>query len=107
MASMSDGVPGENYALESERCAVIPTMPKEDAMRKVGLILGLALVVFACSEQAGQMLVDAGEMMMDGSVPDAGAQDTPVECNKSESSPVRRSYLHAALGRVCGDAGSN
>ena len=51
-------------------------------MRKVGLILGLALVAFACSEQAGQMLVDAGEMMMGASVPDAGAQpDEPTATN--------------------------
>jgi hypothetical protein len=48
------------------------------------LVIGLALVGFACAESVGQMLEDAGTMLQDGSVPDAGAQDTPVECNKSE-----------------------
>jgi len=52
-------------------------------MRRVIAVAVLAVVAFACSEQAGQMLIDAGEMMQ----PDAGAQDTPVECNKSEQNP--------------------
>ena len=46
-------------------------------MRKLVLVVGLVVVVFACSEQAGQMLVDAGQMMTDAGdamVPDAGAQ---------------------------------
>jgi hypothetical protein len=54
-------------------------------MRKVGLLLGLALVGFACADSVGQMLQDAGQMMQDGSVPDAGAQDETVTCNKSKT----------------------
>ena len=55
-------------------------------MRKLILVMGLVVVAFACSEQAGQMLVDGGQMMMDagnGMVPDAGAQpgDLRVECD--------------------------
>ena len=76
-------------------------------MRKIGLMLGLVVVVFACSEQAGQMLIDAGEMMQDagdadaatmpdgsigsgGSTGTGGTGGTPttditVTCNKSET----------------------
>jgi hypothetical protein len=45
-------------------------------MRKLVLMVGLVVVAFACSEPVGQMLADAGEMMMDASVPDAGAQES-------------------------------
>lgn len=48
-------------------------------MRKLILVMGLVVVAFACSEQAGQMLVDGGQMMMDAGdtmVPDAGAQES-------------------------------
>jgi hypothetical protein len=52
-------------------------------MQKVFWMLGLVLVVFACGEPAGQMLVDGGQAMMDagnalqdGAVPDAGAQQS-------------------------------
>ena len=41
------------------------------------MVSALAVVAFACSEQAGQILVDGGQMMMDAGdamVPDAGAQ---------------------------------
>jgi hypothetical protein len=41
-------------------------------------------------------LVDAGEMMMDASVPDAGAQDMPVECNKQEDHPNGITIIHWA-----------
>ena len=46
-------------------------------MRKVGLILGLALVGFACADSVGQMLEDAGQMMQDGSLSDADASTMP------------------------------
>ena len=62
-------------------------------MKRIGLIVGLVLVVFACGEPAGQMLVDGGQMIMDagnmiadGSVPDAGA-DFTVTCDKSSMHP--------------------
>jgi len=56
-------------------------------MRKLVLVMGLVVVAFACSEQAGQMLVDGGQMMMDAGdtmVPDAGAQQSEFftfDCN--------------------------
>jgi hypothetical protein len=63
-------------------------------MRKLGLVVVLALVGFACADGVGQMLTDAGQMiedagtsMQDGSVPDAGAQDETVTCDKSETWP--------------------
>lgn len=46
-------------------------------MRRVFAVMGVLVVMFACSEQAGQMLVDGGQMIMDAGdamVPDAGAQ---------------------------------
>lgn len=52
-------------------------------MRKVGLMVGLALVAIACATGADMV----GEMMMDASVPDAGAQDTPAQCEKVGSEP--------------------
>jgi len=57
-------------------------------MRKLVLVMGLALVGFACADSVGQMLVDAGTSMQDGSVPDAGAQDEAVTCNKSETRDI-------------------
>ena len=54
-------------------------------MRKLVLVMGLVVVAFACSEQAGQMLVDGGQMMMDAGdamVPDAGAQ-TAAQCDQT------------------------
>jgi len=63
-------------------------------MRKVGLVFGLALIGFACADGVGEMLTDAGQMiedagtsMQDGSVPDAGAQDVEVSCDKSQVVP--------------------
>jgi len=66
-------------------------------MRKLVLVVGLALVGFACAEgvgsvledagqmleDAGNMLADAGTSMQDGSVPDAGAQQSKsVTCDQ-------------------------
>lgn len=68
-------------------------------MRKVGLVLGVVVVGFACSEQAGQMLVDAGEMMQ----PDAGAQ-TLVQCDQTytetrgDGSRVEHRYSIVTVG---------
>ena len=53
-------------------------------MKRIGFLIALAFVGFACADSVGQMLEDAGQMMQDGSVPDAGAQDEMVTCNKSE-----------------------
>jgi len=47
-------------------------------MQRMMLIAGLVVVAIACSGGADML----GEML-DASVPDAGAQDTPVQCNKS------------------------
>jgi len=58
-------------------------------MRKLVLMVGLVVVVFACSEPLGEMLMDGGQAMMDAGdamQPDAGAQDTPATCDKSETS---------------------
>ena len=64
-------------------------------MRKVTLVTVLALAGFACADGVGQMLTDAGEVLtdagtslQDGAVPDAGAQDEPVTCDKSETRNV-------------------
>ena len=51
-------------------------------MKKLGWITVLALAAIACSSGADMI----GEMM-DSGVPDAGAQDTPVQCNKQEQDP--------------------
>jgi hypothetical protein len=54
-------------------------------MKRIGLVIGLVVVAFACSEQVGQMLTDGGQMMMDAGdamIPDAGAQ-TLVQCNQT------------------------
>ncbi len=53
-------------------------------MRKVGLVVALALVGFACADSVGKMLVDAGTSLQDGSVPDAGA-DFEASCNMGEA----------------------
>jgi hypothetical protein len=48
-------------------------------MKRLGLTVGLVVVVFACGEPVGQMLADGGQMMMDAGdamVPDAGAQQS-------------------------------
>jgi hypothetical protein len=47
------------------------------------LVTVLALAGFACADGVGQMLTDAGEVLTDGAVPNAGAQDEPVTCNKT------------------------
>lgn len=52
-------------------------------MKRIGLVVGLALVGFACADTVGQMLVDAGESLQDGSVPPAQGQE--VSCNRSET----------------------
>ena len=74
-------------------------------MKKVGLMIALAVLALACSESVGGMMQDAGSMLADaGDVirdagdmmqPDAGAQDTPVECNKSETTEVGYAYYWA------------
>jgi hypothetical protein len=59
-------------------------------MKKVGLMVALAALAIACSESVGGMMQDAGAMLADaGDVmqPDAGAQDTSVSCDKSETYP--------------------
>ncbi len=55
-------------------------------MRKVILVAVAVVVVFACSEPVGQVLVDAGDMLADAGdmmQPDAGAQSQtfPVDCS--------------------------
>jgi len=58
-------------------------------MKKVGLMVVLALVALACGETVGGMMQDAGAMLADAGdmmQPDAGAQDTPVQCDKSSTS---------------------
>ena len=60
-------------------------------IRKIGLMITLALIGFACAEgvghmlqDAGQTLQDAGNMIGDGSVPDAGAQQSKsVSCDRA------------------------
>ena len=54
----------------------------EVVMKRIGLVVGLALVGFACAEgvgqmleDAGQMLEDAGQILQDGSVPEAQGQE--------------------------------
>ena len=55
-------------------------------MKRIGLMIVLALVAFACADGVGEMLTDAGNMIGDGSVPDAGA-DFDVTCDKSSTHP--------------------
>ena len=43
-------------------------------MKRVLFVIALALAGFACADGVGEMLTDAGNMIGDGSVPDAGAQ---------------------------------
>jgi len=53
------------------------------------MVAAIAVLAFACSESVGGMLEDAGQMMMDAGdmlQPDAGAQDTPASCDKSDGS---------------------
>jgi len=62
-------------------------------MRKLVLMVGLAVVAFACSEPLGEMLMDGGQAMMDagnGMMPDAGAQDVSASCNKSANEGATR-----------------
>ena len=66
---------------------------------KLITVAALAVLAFACSEtvggvmqDAGTMLADAGDMLADAGdmmQPDAGAQDTPVSCNKQQQDPDR------------------
>jgi hypothetical protein len=54
--------------------------------RKLITVAALAVLALACGETVGGMMQDAGEMLADAGdmmQPDAGAQDTPAECNKS------------------------
>lgn len=74
-------------------------------MRKLFLMVGLALVAFACSEQAGQMLVDAGEMMQDAGqqIQDSGtaqAQTVEVDCSKAVNGFVLTDVDQQDFGQV-------
>jgi hypothetical protein len=65
--------------------------------KKLITVAALAVLAIACSEtvggvmqDAGDMLADAGDAMRDAGdmmQPDAGAQDTPAECEKVASEP--------------------
>jgi len=55
--------------------------------KKLITVAALAVLALACSETVGGMMQDAGAMLADAGdamQPDAGAQDTPASCNKSE-----------------------
>jgi hypothetical protein len=77
-------------------------------MRRLILVAGLVLAAFACSEPVGEMLTDAGQMMM----PDAGAQpgDCPCEAGPQgepgEQGPQGESgaavLFCAQFGAFCG-----
>jgi hypothetical protein len=43
-------------------------------MKRIGLVIALALVGFACADGVGEMLADAGQMIMDA----AEAQSPPA-----------------------------
>jgi hypothetical protein len=58
---------------------------------KLITVAALAVLAFACSETVGGMMQDAGTMLADAGdmmQPDAGAQDTPASCNKSETRDI-------------------
>ena len=61
-------------------------------MRKLLLVVVLALVGFACADGVGEMLTDAGDMLADGSVPDAGA-DFEVTCNREAPHPTVEEWI--------------
>ena len=57
--------------------------------RKLITVAALAALALACSESVGGMLEDAGQMLVDAGdamTPDAGAQDTPAQCDKADGS---------------------
>jgi hypothetical protein len=71
-------------------CYGIPR--RELLMRKLILMVVLALVGFACADGVGEMLTDAGDMLADGSVPDAGA-DFEVTCDKQAPHPTQEGWI--------------
>ena len=55
--------------------------------KKLITVAALAVLALACSETVGGIMQDAGDMLADAGdmmQPDAGAQDTPASCNKSD-----------------------
>jgi len=66
-----------------------------ETLTRVLIASALAVLALACGDAVGGMMQDAGTMLADaGDVirdagnmmqPDAGAQDTPATCNKSET----------------------
>jgi hypothetical protein len=72
-------------------------------MKRIGLVMGLVVVGFACAEGVGSMLEDAGQILQDGSVPDAGAQ-TLAQCDQThtvtrpDNSRTERRYAVVTVG---------